>query len=101
MKVKVPKTLQIASFRYTLGFAELNDNHHLLGQCRNDKQQMVFEPNLTQQTKDQALWHEVLHAIDTCYSCKLEEEEIDRTAQGITAVLKNDFGIEFDWEDIK
>ena len=102
MKVAIPKSVTVGSFDYRITYSpKLVYDHSKLGQCVTDSQLIKIEPDTTIETKNQALFHEIVHAINDVYNCELNEMNIDRIAQGITAVLKNDFKIELDWKEIK
>lgn len=101
MKVKIPREIKIGAYNYKVVYApNLVYDHKLLGQALAEKQLIRIEPDTTPQTKEVTLWHEIVHSINDVYGCELDENNIDRIAQGITAILKNDFNIEFDWSEI-
>ena len=102
MKVKIPRKVKIGAYDYTIKFVpNLVYDHKLLGQSLSDKQEIRIEPKTTKQTNAVTLWHEIIHAINGVYSCEIDESNTDRIAQGIAAILQSDFGIEFDWSNIK
>lgn len=102
MKVNVPQKIKIGAYDYRVVYTpDLVYDYKLLGQSLADKQLIKIEPNTTQQTNDVTLGHEIIHAISEIYNCDLDEKNIDRLAQGWIAVLRDSFGIEFDWSEIK
>ena len=100
MKVKVPQTIPVGSWLFKIVLApELLLNHSLLGQCLTDRQTIKIDATTTEQTKNQALWHEAFHAINDVYHCGLNEENIDRLGHGVLTIL-NHMGVELDWSDL-
>ena len=102
MKIKIPREVKVGSYDYKIiKVPKLASDYKLLGQSITDSQLIKIEPDVTDQTKNQAFWHEVVHAIADVYNCELDEPNVDRIAQGVSAVLKDRFGIEFDWSEIE
>jgi len=102
MKVKIPKEIKIGAFSYSIKMVEgLENDYHLLGQCLTDKGIIKLEMHSIPQVKDATLLHEVVHAINDVFVCKIDDECVERIAQGLAEILKNNLGIEFDWSEIK
>ena len=102
MKVKIPKVARIGAFDYSVKLVpNLADDFKLLGQSITDKQEIRIEPNTTEGTKLVTFWHEVVHGISDVYGCSLDEENTNRIAQGISAILQKNFNIEFDWSEVE
>jgi len=101
MKVKVPQNISIGAYDYKIGYASgLVSDFKFLGQAIADKQIIKIEPDTTAQTKGISLWHELIHSIADVYGCGLDEDNINRLAQGVSSIVSRDFGIEFDWINI-
>ena len=97
--MKVPKKIKIGAFNYKIIQVDnMAEDFKLLGQAITDRQLIKVEKGSNSQTKDVTLWHEVIHAISDVYNCDTDEHNIDRFAQGLTAIMKNDFGIKFEWD---
>ena len=102
MKIKVPKQITVGSMTYGIVLTpNLEKHHHLLGQCLTDEGLIKIEPHSRADVRDQSLMHELVHAINDIFMCKLDEDNIERIAQGLTATLKRDFCVEFDWSLIE
>ena len=51
--------------------------------------------------RNQTLLHEVFHIISESFRCSLDEDTVERLANGMGEFLFDNLGIEFDWGDIK
>lgn len=99
MKVKVPKTIRIGVYNYEIKFVDLDD-YGLLGQCLTDEGLIKIAPRKPSGVTNVSFLHEVTHAVNDVYRCRIEDDNIDRIAHGIAEFLFNNLGIEFDWSDI-
>jgi len=101
MKVSVPDEIKIGSFRYAIRlFPKVYRDHSLLGQHMADDLLVKVSSEIEGDVRNEAFWHELLHGISLTYKCGLEEENVDRIAQGINQVMQS-FGIELDWSDLE
>ena len=102
IKVKVPKVIKIATHQYRVEFNPLLWHEENLKGCANHlKQKIQVDPVLAPSQRLVTLLHEINHIISDVYRCKLDEDEIDKVAQGYADLLVNNLGIEFDWSLVK
>lgn len=102
MKVKIPRRVTVGAYEYELRMVDtLLRDDRLLGRCNSDTGIIEIEPSANTNIRAVTLFHEIIEAINLCYSCKMEHDDIDRMAHGLAATLQRDLGIEFDWEDIE
>ncbi len=102
MKVNVPQTGRVGSRTIRIKYEEnMCQNYHKIGQSRLDSSEMAVDPSFPAESKYQTLFHEIIHAVSDTYSCDLQEDNVDRLAEGLVGVLRYDFGIELDWKNIK
>ncbi len=98
MKIKVPRQIKVSSMVYDVILTDsLEKDYKLLGQCLTDTGVIKVDSKSKLQVKDATLLHEIIHAISDVYRCDLEESNIERIAHGLADVLKNSFGVEFEW----
>ena len=98
MKVKVPKKIRLCTYNYEIRLIErMASEHKLLGLCLTDDGLIKIDSGSIPQIKDMALIHELTHAINDIFTLGLDEKTIDLLSQGWAMVLKNNLGIEFDW----
>jgi len=102
VKIKIPRKIRVGAYEYdVLAIKDLIYDHKLLGQALTDKETIKFDPSARYRVKCVTFWHEVIHAICDTYRLELKEEEIDRIAHGLVAVMIFDMGIEFEWAGVK
>lgn len=101
MKIKVPKTIKIATHSYPVSYnKDLRCDEGFVGKVKHRVPGIEIEPDQAFSQKNQTLLHEVLHIISRTYSCDLDEGNIDRIAEGFSELLFNNLGIELDWSEI-
>ncbi len=102
-EIKIPKTISGGGIHlYKVGYRTyLKTDEGNMGFANHRTQQIGIDPTCSKPNKNATLWHEILHKIDREYSCRIDEDNLDRLSEGITTVLEKDFGLEFDWSDIK
>lgn len=99
--MKVPQTIRVGSRTIAIKYEEgMCQNFQKIGQIRFDQSEMVIDPSMCDESKYQTLFHEIIHAVSDAYSCDISEDNVDRLAEGLVAVLKYDFGIELDWSKV-
>ena len=102
MKIKVPQKIRISAEDYEIFFQpHLSVDDAQSGQVWFRKNLIRVDPCFPRSAQFATLIHEVIHIIDRCYKCHLEEDNVERLARGISEFLANNLGIEFDWSDIK
>lgn len=98
--MKIPKKLKIGGFIWTIvENQDVNNESNVFGSTHYKKQKLFVEPllNITQQKREQCLFHEIMHALwwqtglferykDTP---KMEEEIIQTLSNGLYQVLKD------------
>lgn len=72
-----------------------------MGTIERRLQEVWIDPDSPLSQKNETLLHEVLHLISMVFSCSLDEDNIDRIAEGYAELLFNNLGIELDWSDIE
>ena len=102
MKVKIPREINIGAYGYSIGYREGMVKHaHSTGQCYTSDATIWIDPDELKQTMDVTVLHEILHCISDVDRIDIGEEDIDRIAQCLVRVLRDDFKIEFDWSEIE
>ena len=102
MKVKVPKRIKIGINTYSVSFLAdevLNDNE--FGACWHRKQYITVDPSSHPTQRYTTFLHELIHLIEKSYVFRIEDDNVDRIAQGMGEFMRDNLGIEFDWGDIK
>ena len=101
MRVKIPREIKIATHSYRVEFNPLLwHEESLKGMANHIKQVIQIDPVLAHSQKTVTLLHEINHVINDTFRCKLDEDEIDKMAQGQAEFL-DCLGIELDWSEIE
>ena len=101
MKVKVPKQIKIATHPCQIFFkSNLLIDENKFGYAHRRLQRICIEPSSPISVKNVTLLHEILHYIDDIYHINIDDNTIDRIAQGCAEFLFNNLDIELDWTDI-
>lgn len=102
MKVKIPKQIKLGVHSYGIRYnSHLRCDEGSVGCSRHRSQVIEIEPDQADSQKYETFIHEVLHIIDRQYSCRLDEDDVDRIAEGFADFLFNNLGIELDWSEIE
>jgi len=102
MKIAIPKKIKIGIHTYSVEFNSLLwYEESLKGSVNHLKQVIQIDPVIAETQKCVTFLHEVIHVINDNYRCKLDDDEVDRIAEGIAELLKDNFNIDFDWRNIK
>ena len=101
MIVKIPTKVRIGAYEYSISLTPMGEDYNKLGQCSTSKESIKIDSESSYRIKCVTFWHEILHAIDDVYRGKMEEEEMERLAQSLTAIMLNEMGIVFDWSSVK
>ena len=102
MKVKIPKEIKIGSHNYRVKYKPfLSKDSGFRGTIEHRLQEIWIDPENPPSQRDATLLHEGLHLISTVFSCSLDDDAIDRVAEGLAEFLFNNLGIEFDWSEIE
>lgn len=101
MKVKVPKQIKIGSHTYAVMYRyHLGKDEGFRGTIEHRPQEIHIDPINPLSQRNVTLLHECIHLITTVWSVGLDDDAIDRIAEGLGELLYNNFGIELDWSDI-
>jgi len=101
-QIKIPPTIKIGTHTYQVNYERnLIANENKLGSAAHLKQLILIEPEQAKSEKDATFIHEVIHIIERMYSITINDADVDRLSQGIMELLVNNFGIKFNWENIK
>lgn len=98
MRVKVPQ--KIGDFRVVYDSKLLLDES-VYAQVWWRRELIKLDPCMPDNNKTRSLFHEQFHLIDKEYKLHLDEDTIDRLANGMYQFIRYNLGIEFDWSDIK
>lgn len=60
-----------------------------LGLCQPDQREILLNPDQTEQSLQQTLLHELLHAIEQKLHLELTEHQVDLLALGLLDLFKN------------
>jgi len=102
MIIKVPKEIKVSSHAYQIVFKpNLKIDDGFQGTVQHRTQVIEIEPLTSLDFLLVTLLHEIIHIISTVYSLHLEEDAVDRLAEGLAQGLLESFGLELDWSDIK
>jgi len=102
MKVVIPRQIKMASHTYGI---ELNrvkcSGAGTIGLCNHLEQKIYIDDISAKSQLDQALLHEIMHMIERFFVVRIDDNDIDRIAEGLAILLFDNFGIEFDWGLVK
>ncbi len=101
MKAKIPREIKIGLYPYsvqTVPHLKLMDG--VWGSSNHVKKEIKVDSGLPLLELNQTLIHEVLHVISEGYRCGLDEDNVERLANGIGEFLFDNLGIELDWSGI-
>lgn len=101
MEIKVPKEIKMGVHPYQIRFNRyLWMEEQLQGSVNRIKQIVEIEADLPQSQRNVTLLHEVIHIINDIYSLRIDDDAIDRLAQGWAEFLFDNLGIKFNWDGI-
>ena len=102
MKVRIPKIIKIGLYPYSVELVpHLKLEEGSWGTTNFVKRTMRLDSGLSSLERNQTLLHEVFHVISLSFQCGLDEDNVERLANGIGELLFDNLGIEFVWDDIK
>ena len=100
MIVKIPSKVKCGAYTYRLRLIkDLVITADRVGEYRPHDAEIVIDEAIHPQQKGVTLIHEYLHAVNTVHSLHLDDDTIDRLAQGFMEFLQC-LGIELDWQNI-
>ena len=101
MELKAPQEIRIGVHKYSVVFnPNLYHDFKQYGTAYHRKCLIEIEPSINNPEKMVTLIHEIIHIIKNQYSCDINEDDIDRLANGFSEFLTNSLGIDFDWSDV-
>ena len=103
MKIKIPKEIRLLTHTYKVRSNTLETRaNSAIAVSRHYHQDIIIDKKgMPRSEYEQAFFHEVLHVIERHFSMDFADNDIDRLAEGLVAILADDFGIEWDWSEIK
>ncbi len=102
MKVKIPQKIKIGTHCYSLSFTpHIHCDEGRYANCNHRTQEIQFWAEAPRSITNESLIHEVLHIAELFQRIEVSDPDIDRIANVIMILLKDNLGIEFDWSDIE
>lgn len=83
------KYIKIAGVSYSIEFLSSEQMKGNIGLADFDNQRIMINDDATEQTKQIAMVHEILHILDKAYNLKFTEEQVKYTAHAILALYKD------------
>ena len=101
MKVLIPNEIKSGPYPYEVKLTpDLKLNEGTWGSTHFVKRVVRVDAGLPLLERNQTLIHELLHVISSTYQCALDEDNIERIANGLSEFLFDNLGIEFDWSGL-
>jgi len=96
--MKAPKTFPMGGFTYRVRqTATLNASCGLIGAHEARRRLIQIDKLQSKESKNECLWHELLHAINNVYcNNTLDERDVDGVANGLYQFMKS-IGVEFEF----
>ena len=103
MKVKIPKEIRLLTHTYKIRSNTMETREHgALAMSRHYHQDIIIDKRSFPPSEyEQSFLHELLHVVERHFSMSFDDNDIDRLAEGIAAILFDGLGIELDWSEIK
>lgn len=102
IKIKVPREIKIAIHPAKILFRRnILADENLIGHSHRRRQEISIDPIMPPSERNVTLLHEVGHNIDRVYHLNIDDDTIDRIAQGYGEFFFNNLGIELDWSLIE
>ena len=100
IKVKIPKEIKIGIYPYKIDLVpNLKLNKGSWGTTNHTEKTIVLDSGLPPLELNQTLIHEVVHIISENFRCLLDEDNVERLANGIGELLFDNLNIEFNWDE--
>lgn len=88
MRFRIPRKVTVAGVDFKVSEAKgLGRNDAKRGETQYFDREIKLDSDLVPQEKCQTFIHEVTHAIDDTFDCKLSESQVKRMAHGFYQVL--------------
>ncbi|KKN16940.1 hypothetical protein LCGC14_0970980 [marine sediment metagenome] len=102
MRVKIPREIKISIYPYSVKLVpHLKLEEGNWGTTNFVRRTLGIDSDLPLLERNQTLLHEVFHIISASFLCGLDEDNVERLANGIGELLFDNLGIEFDWSGIR
>ena len=102
MKVKIPSSIKLGAYTYTLSLQEnYKLNRGTWATTNHTLSEITIESALSPSERDLTLLHECLHIISEIYRLNLDEDNIERLQNGLGELLFRDLDIKFDWSEVR
>jgi len=82
-------SIKICGMIYTIVYKSSAEMNGTLGLADFNKQEISINSEITQQSQNLALYHEVLHIIDMAYNLKLSHEQVTFASHAILALVND------------
>lgn len=102
MKLKIPNTVQIGTYRYNIVLdhkTALKDSS--TGTIDHIDSIIRIDPHISVSMRTTTFLHELIHLIESNYGIDISDSDVSRLSHGMAEFLGNNLGIEFDWQDVK
>lgn len=100
-RIKIPKVIKLGIYPYKVTYqSNLKMDDGYAGVVNHRKLLIEIDPVQAKVHKDETLIHEVVHIIGNIHSIHLQEDDVDRIAQGMSEFLFNVLEVELDWSCI-
>jgi Zn-dependent peptidase ImmA (M78 family) len=83
------KTIKISGLDYAIKFKSNEEMNGLIGSADFNKQEININSTHTTQTKQIAIFHEILHLLSDSYGIHLTEEEVKIITHAFVALLRD------------
>jgi Zn-dependent peptidase ImmA (M78 family) len=83
------KSIKISGLDYTVNFRNNEEMGGLIGSADFNKQEININSTHTAQTKQIAIFHEILHLLSDSYGIHLTEEEVKIITHSFVALLRD------------
>jgi len=103
VKIKVPQEIKLLTHTIKIRFdVKQVISQGTCGITRHLFQDIMLD-NLTLPTSElnQVFLHEYIHVIERHFALKLDDNDVERLAEGLSVLLFDSLNIELDWVDIK
>ena len=101
-QIKIPREIKVCSHTYKVELSsDVSFKHNSIGIVKHDEQKIIIDSNNAKSQIDQTFLHEYMHLVERFLVVKLDDADVDRIAEGIAILLKNNLNITLDWSDIK
>jgi len=102
MKTKIPPVIKIGIYPYRVDLVpNLKLNKGNWGTTNHTEKTIVLDSGLSLLELNQTLLHEVFHVVSVVFVCALDEDNVERLANGMGELLFDNLNIEFDWSLIQ